>query len=68
MSDMRIYDSKLMQCFYTLDEFKRKDIFRLARELDAEDRQHRGFTFWVHEIVYDKFFGYQDTVAKRLMF
>lgn len=54
--------------FYKQSVNRRQDMMRLAKELEHEDKMQRGFTFWLYEVIYDKFFGYQDTVAKRLMF
>lgn len=62
------YRIDVFQKLYSLPVYQRNDIFRLADELVQEDRLSRKFTFWVYNIVYDKFFGYQECEARRLMF
>jgi hypothetical protein len=59
---------RIAKHLYQLPVYQRKDRFRLAQELVKEDKLDRSFWFWIYQIMYDKFYGYQDTVAKRLMF
>lgn len=63
-----IEKQQVWNMFWKQSNYRRQDMFRLAKELMKEDKLKRGFAFWVYEIIYDKFFGYQDTVSRRLLF